>query len=55
MENHPCEKFPQKNYNERDTLHNNRRRSELSMALEEEEEEERIIKAPASCESESPI
>ena len=37
MGNHPCEKFPQKNYNGEGTLHSNRRRSESSLALEEEE------------------
>ena len=38
MENHPCEKFPQENYNGEDILHSNRRCSELSMALEEEQD-----------------
>ena len=37
MGNHPCEKFPPKNYNGENTLHSNRRRSESRMALEEEE------------------
>ena len=39
MGNHPCEKFPQENYNVEDILHIiNRRRSESSMmALEEED------------------
>ena len=32
----PCEKFPQENYNGKDTLHNNRRRSESSITLEKE-------------------
>ena len=36
MENHPCKKFPQDNYNGEDTLHSNRRRSLSSMALEDE-------------------
>ena len=36
MGNHPYEKFPQDNYNEEDTLHSNRLRSELSMAPEKE-------------------
>ena len=36
MENHPCENFPQENYNGEDTLHSNPRRPESSMALEEE-------------------
>ena len=36
MGNHPCEKFPQKNYNGEDILHSNRQRSESSMALGEE-------------------
>ena len=38
MGNHLCEKFPQKNDNGKGTLHNNRRRSESSMAPEEKEE-----------------
>ena len=37
MGNHPCEKFPQENYNGED-LHSSRRRSESSMALEDEED-----------------
>ena len=36
MGNHPCEKFPQENYNGENTLHSNRRLSESSMALEED-------------------
>ena len=31
MGNHPCEKFPQNNYNGKDTLQINRRRMESSM------------------------
>ena len=38
MAKHPCEKFPQENYNEQDTVHSNRRRSKWRMAFEEEEE-----------------
>ena len=37
MRNHPCEKFPQENYNKEDTLYSNHRRSETSIELEEEE------------------
>ena len=36
MGNHPCEKFPQENYNREDILHSNRRRSKSRMVLEEE-------------------
>ena len=39
MGNHTREKFPRENYNREDNLHCNRRRSDLSMALEEEERE----------------
>ena len=36
MGNHPCEKYPQENYNGEDILQSNRRRWESSMALEED-------------------
>ena len=38
MGNHPCENFPQENYNGEDTLHSNRQRSKSSMAFEEKED-----------------